>query len=84
MICKKEELEKIADHSKLYYSCPFCGSFRVRLNATWMGAKNDCWCECDECGAKGPHDEKTQRALELWNGRSWAKLGMMYESKPMD
>ena len=52
---------------KIYYTCPFCGSHKIRLNAAYTGGKNDCWCECGDCHAQGPHVSTKEGALVYWN-----------------
>ena len=53
----------------IYYTCPFCGSHKIRLNAAYTGGKNDCWCECGDCHAQGPHTNDKVEAMLLWNER---------------
>ena len=54
---------------KIYYACPFCGSHKIRLNAAYTGGENDCWCECGDCHAQGPHAITKVEALVSWNKR---------------
>lgn len=55
--------------SEIYYTCPFCGSHKIRLNAAYTGGKNDCWCECGDCHAQDPHTNDKVEAMLLWNER---------------
>lgn len=55
--------------SDIYYTCPFCGSRKIRLNAAYTGGKNDYWCECGDCRAQGPHTNGKVEAMILWNER---------------
>ena len=74
--------------------CPFCGAtdddndLRRVIDGEW----ENCWIECDKCGAQGPHvamqpaknladDEASAAAAAAWNQRSaWQPI----ETAPRD
>ena len=67
-------IEVSYDDGEKYYQldpCPFCGADRGELTDRYQSEYiTECWIECAECTARGPHEILIQEAVDGWNKRA--------------
>jgi Lar family restriction alleviation protein len=63
----KDKQEVSFEYKAQMNSCPFCGSWDLAMADTEDG--DDTYVRCCHCGADGPFEHTSLKAIEAWNNR---------------